>query len=72
MISPNLRPALGGAGDGGDGGGSGAGGSQAPDMLRKTLFIEPEMERPLRREAHVTGMTDAEIVDSLLPEHFGL
>lgn len=68
MIVSNLRLALGSSGDGGTGGA----GDQRPEMLRKTLWIEREMDWHLRREAYVNDVSEAEIIRSLIRKHYEL
>ena len=72
MIASNVRLALGISGDGGDDGGSGGAGGRRPDMLRKTLWIEREMDWHLRREAYENDVSEAEIIRRLIREHYGI
>ena len=41
-------------------------------LLRKTFYIDREVERALREEAYRTRRTEAEIVRQLLREHYGI
>ncbi len=41
-------------------------------LLRKTFYIDRDVEEALREEAYRTRRTEAEIVRQLLREHYGL
>ncbi len=41
-------------------------------LLRKTFYIDRDVEKALREEAYRTRRTEAEIVRQLLREHYGI